>query len=139
MEWRDVLQDNGISSWVIREEAGILSGDSKLSQTISCYFFFVFTYNRERMNWEISWVSPLVIISMAKYRNRPNPVCLFRNIQKYWKILNKRTVRFGDKTKSRHSVWFSSVIAHCGEGESKMWKKIHWLLVFALLPGVSTN
>lgn len=50
MEWRDVLQDNGISSWVIREEAGILSGDSKLSQTISCYFFFVFTYNRERMN-----------------------------------------------------------------------------------------
>jgi len=37
-----------------REETGIQSFDSTLSQTTSCYFFFVLTYNTDRMNSEIS-------------------------------------------------------------------------------------
>lgn len=44
--------------------------------------FCLCSYDTNRTNSKISWVSLLVIISMAQYRNRANPVCLLRNIQK---------------------------------------------------------
>lgn len=56
------------------------------------------------------------------------------------KVLNKRTVRVEDKTKTWHSVWFFSIIAHGSKGESKIRRyTVCWhLLSFLVFPNINS-